>query len=800
MLQISDIILSWRTHKKNPLFVTINILGLTVAMTVIFFTAIYIRYEISYDSWFTGSDRIYRVNEIVTESSGEEKVSPSTPGGLRQVLLNDIPGIESSVRIFDWGSKEWNVTYNNVSHLEQRYMVDSTLFDVFDFEFVKGSPENALNKILSVVLTESIAEKIFGSEEPLGKYLKMSKDTAYTITGIIRDFEKPTHFTDMSIIYNWDTGWAEGSWQPSFFNTYLKLQDGSDPETVLSAINAVIKQHTAEKYARNGSEYRLELEPVRDIHLYSSLSNRWCCAEENPIPASRDILKYSLIAIVIMIIACLNYLNLTTAQTGTRIKQISVSKILGESGMRIFNRLFLETLVMATISALLSISITWMILPYIFTYMGKNLLIAPVGLGSIIGFTLALTLITSILAGLYPAFILSGISPIQKQKEKSFQLFTGKHLRSVSVIIQFSISILLLNSLLIINKQMKFLNEAPPGFNKENLMVLSFNDKLKNWGGETLRDELEKLPGILATTTSWAFPFKLWTQWPFKNPRNDTEFLKINVMSVGAEYPEVMKMDLLDGNFFNPDRSSELKRECIVNEAAAEYLGFHNPVGEHLELPPDRRTKSLEIIGLVRNFNYESLHSEIQPMILVPVTEGLFHIILRLSEENISETISSIQKVWEEYVPSNSFKYEFIDDVLENRYRSEHRIRNVYLGCTIIAIMIACMGLFGMSVYIAEQKTKEIGIRKVMGASVFSIEKLLLKGLVIQVLISNILAIPLTYILMQRWLDNYAYKINIEPTDFLITVIISLILGIVTVGVQTIRSARSNPINSLRYE
>jgi len=779
---------------------TINILGLAVAMTVVILIAIYVRHEISYDSWFEDAGRIYRVIEIVTESSGEEIVSPTTPGGLHQVLLRDIPGIESSVRIFNWGSREWNVSYNNVTHLEQRCMVDTTLLDVFDLEFIKGSPENALNTRLSVVLTESMALKIFGNDEPVGNYLDLTKDTVYTVTGVIRDFDKPTHLESMSIIYDWDVGWADESWQPSFFNTYVKLKEGTDSETVLSVINAVITPHTTEKYSRTGSVYRLELEPVRDIHLYSSLSSRWCCGEENPVPTINNIIKYSVIAVVILIIACLNYLNLATARTGARTKQISICKILGETRMNIFNRLLLETFVMTLIAVLLAQLIIQLVLPYFITYTGKNLLYDPLELRYIVGFILSLTVITSVLAGLYPAFSLSGILPIQKLKVRLFQLFKGKNLRAVSVIIQFSISIFLINSLLIINKQLKFIDEKSVGFENNNLMVLSFDDKLKDTGNEALKGELEKLPGVQAATTSWTFPFKLWSQWSFRDPKTDNTYVKINAMLVGADFPEVMKMNLLDGRFFHPDQVSESEKVCIVNEATAKFFGFHNPVGKYLELPPDRVVKRLEIIGLVRNFHFESLHSVVQPMILIRENRSLFHIILRLSKENIAGSISDIEKVWNEYGPPNSFEYQFIDDVLENRYRAEHRMKNVYFGCTILAILIACMGLFAMSVYLAEQKTKEIGIRKVLGASIYGIELLLLKEFVIQVIISNIIAIPISYYLMHQWLENYAYRISIEPTTFLITAVISLLIGVLTISVQTIRAATSNPINSLRYE
>ena len=801
-MNLSDIKLSWRTHKKNPLFTAINILGMAVAMAAVILIAIYVRYELSYDAHWKDADRIYRVNGTWITETGEEITSPTSVGALKTAFERNIPGIEAITRIIDWG---WltSISSEKASAPVLIPMADSTLFDVFDIKLLKGNPRTALSDHFSVVINESSARKFFGDEYPIGKHLDTDADTFYTVTGVFEDITKPTHLKKYQMFHGLPRNWIDDNWGLDLLNTYIMLQEGVDPHSLQPALDSLVKPHVKEFFNQKGKEFRLNLQPVRDIHLYSTLSNKFSCCEENTTPAIENIRLFSGVGLLILIIACLNFINLSTARSSARSKQIGIAKVAGATRGRLFRSFVLESIILTAVSMAIALLISVLFMSQFAIVFGIDPDIVKWLDLKTSGLLVLFTLVVGLLAGFYPAAFLSDFRPAQVLKGTLSLGIKGSKLRAILVIFQFSISIALITGILIVHNQISYIFNKPLGYDIENVVLLDLMKYEGDWSEEAFINELSSLPGVVDLATAIHVPLLPGVGCAGLGkcfiPGTNDEMLDLHMLRVGTSFPQMFRMNLLAGRWFDKETDSKNDLPIIINQTMAKQLGIDEPVGKQIKSPYKEETRLSTIIGVVEDFHLKSLHSQIEPTFLRPYDTS-WYILLRFDPNNIPGTLTAVEGIWQELGPPTPFYYQFLEDTYRQIHSADIRFQELFISLTILAIFIACLGMFTLAAYAAERRTKEIGIRKVLGASVSGIVMLLSKEFLILVMISNVIAAPVTYYFMQRWLENFAYRITIELGVFLIAGILSVLIALLTVSVHAVRAAMTNPVNALRYE
>jgi putative ABC transport system permease protein len=802
-MYLTDFKLSWRTHKKNPLFTAINILGMAVAMAAVILIAIYIRYELSYDTHWENADRIYRVNSTWITEAGEEITSPTSVGALKTAFERDIPGIESIARIVDWG---WltSISSEKASAPVLIPMADSTLFDVFDIKLLIGDPRTALSDHFSVVINESSTKKFFGDENPIGKYLDTDQDTFYTVTGVFADITNPTHLNNYQMFIGLPRNWIDDNWGLDLLNTYVMLQKGVDPHGLQPVLDSLVKPHVKEFFSKKGDMFRLDLQPIRDIHLYSTLSNKFSCCEDNTTPAIENIKVFSGIGLLILLIACFNFINLSTARSAGRGKQVGIVKVAGATRGRLFLSFMLESIILTSVSMAIALLISFLFMSRFAIISGINIDIVKWFDLKTSGLLILFTLVVGLLAGFYPAAFLSGFRPAQVLKGALSLGMKGSKLRAILVIVQFSISIALITGILIVHNQISYILNKPLGYDIENIVLLDLMKYEGDWSEEAFINELSTLPGVIDLTTAIHVPLLQGVGCAGLGkcfiPGSNDEKLDLNMLRVGVNFPQMLRMNLLSGRWFDKNTLSENDLSIIINQTMAKKLGLEDPVDKQIKSPYMDGTRTSKIIGVIEDFHLRSLHSQIEPTFLRPDDDASWYILLRFDPNSIHETLTAVEGIWQELGPPVPFNYQFLEDTYQKIHLSDIRFQKLFISLTLLAIFIACLGLFALSAYAAERRTKEIGIRKALGASVSRIVMLLSKEFLILVLISNLLSAPVAYYFMQRWLENFAYRIIIEPKVFLLAALLSLLIALVTVSTQAVRAAIINPVDSLRYE
>ncbi len=802
-MNLSDIKLSWRTHKKNPLFAAINIVGLAVAMAAVILIAIYVQYELSYDAHWENANRIYRVNSTWITEAGEEITSPTSVGALLTAFERNIPGIEASARIVDWS---WLTAISSEKAASPVLipMADSTLFDVFDIKLLKGDPRTALSDHFSVIINESSAKKFFGDENPIGKYLDTDQDTFYTVTGVFADITNPTHLKKYKMFHGLPRNWIDDIWGSGLCNTYVRLQEGIDPHSLQPALDSLVKPHVKKLSSQKGKVFRLDLQPIRDIHLYSSLSNKFSCCEENTTPAIENIKVFSGVGLLILLIACFNFINLSTARSTGRGKQVGIAKVAGATRGRLFRSFMLESVILTAVSMAIALLISVLFMSQFAIISGIDPDIVKWLDLRTSGLLVLFTLIVGLLAGCYPAAFLSGFRPAQVLKGTLSLGLKGSKLRAILVIFQFSISIALITGILIVHNQISYIFNKPLGYDIENIVLMDLMRYDGDWSEEAFINELSSLPGVVDLTTAIHVPLLPGVGCAGMGrcfiPGTNNEMLDLHMLRVGTSFPQMFRMNLLAGRWF--DKETDLKNDVplIINQTMAKRLGFDDPVNKQIKTPYMEGTRMRTIIGVVEDFHLKSLHSQIEPTFLRPDDDASWNILLKLDPNNIPETLTAVERIWQELAPPVPFNYQFLEDTYRQIHLSDIRFQELFISLTLLAIFVACLGLFALAAYAVERRTKEIGIRKVLGASVSGIVILLSKEFLILVMISNLIAAPVAYYFMQRWLENFAYRITIEPVVFILAAVLSLLIALATVSTQAVRAAMMKPVDSLRYE
>ena len=811
----SNFKIAFRNLLKQKVYTFINILGLAVGLAGCIFIYLFIRQEFSYDTFLKDNERIYRL--VCERKYPDHSAFRSTvPHSFERAAKNDFPEIEQSTMAFS--RMKYTFTYKNenddVKVFDEEFVLlaDSNFFDVFSFDFVKGDPLSALSTANSAVLTENTAKRYFGDTDPLGKTLTTSEGE-FKVTGICREVPANSHFNFTVLLSESSFPWRKQENYTSFScYTYFKLTAGSNPADLEAKFPKMVETYASAQieknlgkswadYKKEGNGYRYYLQPLTSIHLDPTYM------EGRMKPGGNRTFVYIMIsvAIFILIIACINFMNLATAQSAERAKEVGLRKVMGSTKKQMISQFLTESVILSSISVLVAVIVILLALPY-FNNITENQLALPLDLVSVACLIL-LAVFIGLLAGIYPSFILTSFNPIDVLKGTFTGNQKGKWIRNGLVIFQFWISIVLIIGTLVIQQQMAFIQEKSLGFIKEQVLVLDRCFPLKPPRAKTLLEEIKRMPEVTSAAGTHLLPGVDENYAGMQClPEGSSEILTTTTMIVADELGETLGMELKEGKWFAKETNDSLS--VMLNETAVKVMGLDNPVGRKLVEMQQRAdgnvAVSYNIIGVVRDFNFTSLHKEISPLALrsnEAFGDGVGYIAVRIKPDQMASAIKSIEAKWKELAPDISFNYFFLDEKIDAQYKSEQNGVRLFVSFSSLAIFVACIGLFALSAYMTSMRTKEIGVRKVLGASVGEVTMLMLKDFVKMILISFVLAVPLAWYMMENWwLQNFAYRIEISVWIIIGSGAMALCIAGLTISFQTIKAANRNPVNSLRSE
>lgn len=798
---------SLRSFKRQRSYLIINILGLSIGIACSLLIALYVINESSYDKFNLKKDRIFRVI-LNGKLGGQELTVSSTPAIMGSTIMKEFPEVEDFLRMNGTGPTvlEYDKQTFTEEHLVQ---ADSSFFNFFSIPVLKGDVKNLLNTPHKVVLSESIAKKIFGKENPIDKQIKIGTDTVrYIITGIMADFPRNSHF-EANVLSSFITNPQSKStiWMNNSFNTYFLLKPNTKPESVDAKFPALLEKYVGpelqqytglsiKEFLAKGNIYRYYLQNLTDIHLDTSVNQNFKA------PVDPKYLKiFGSIALLIILIAAINFMNLSTAQATRRAKEVGIKKVTGSTkGMLIAQFLF-ESFIITFCALIIAIIFIKAALPQFNNLLGIKLELKLFAEWFTIPVIILFTLFVGILAGSYPAFFLSSFNPYEVLKGSIKSSRANGKLRRVLVVFQFAVSILLIVGTLIMYQQIRYMLNKDIGFNKNNLIVINragaLGSKMKSF-----KDAVKNIPGVVNVSSSTALPGRTNNNNGYLlEGRKDETFLMATSW-VDYNFIDTYGMKLASGRSFDESYSSDAEG-CIINEAAIKNFNITDYTKVRFIQPGDSGKKSyLPILGVVKDFNFESLRNPVQPYILKFQTNNSMwgYITVRLSGQNYTKVISAIEEQWKSFVSNNPLQYYFLDEDFEQMYIQEKQNAQMAVIFSILAIFIATLGLFGLTSFTVEQRTKEIGVRKAMGSSVIGIYYEISKEVVILVCISALIASPLIYYISGIWLENFYYRINVGIFTLVAGLIIAVGIALSTISYRVLRAARINPSQSLKYE
>ena len=801
-----------RNLKKSKGNSLINILGLAVGIASCVIILLYIRNELGYDKFYKNADSIYRVY-IKSSINGNESCNCKTAAPLGNTLVHNFPEVITFTRIGFFGNHA--LKYNDKLYRERHlYTADSNFFDVFSLPLINGNPKTVLSQPNCIVMTQSAAQKYFGNENPVGKILNADSQGSYIVTGLMKDFPVNSSFRcDILLSMSTYSVTENDRWLDMSYTTYIVLKKGTDPVFFQKKLKNIVNDYVGpqaesvlgipfREFLNKGNKWDFYLQPFTSIYLYSQReyeidkNTEWADQNRSNIDY---VYIFSAIAFFILLLAVINFINLTTARSETRSKEVGIKKSLGSNKTKLIGQFLTESIIVALLSVLISIVLIEIILPFFNQLAGKNLKLETFSSVYTIPGLILFAVVIGILSGSYPAFYLSSFRPVHLFKSSFEKRITKSTLRSGLVVVQFIVSIALIIGTIIIRDQINYMQNKNLGFNKEQLYTV-INFGVPENKIHVIKQELLKNSDIISLTNSsiMFFPGIPGDGYSY-NERQVSSVISSQYLDVDYNFLKTFKIPLVRGRFFSEEFPSDTG-SVVINEAMNKECGNEDPVGK--ELIQIGQLKRYKIIGVIKNFNYQSLHEQIKPLVLFlsPVNQAASILTIRISSENMKNTIEFINSTWENITGGEDIYSSFIDQDLARLYRSEERAGTVAAVFSALAIFIACLGLFGLASFITEQRKKEIGIRKVLGASVFELITMLSREFTKWVLIANIIAWPLAFYVMNNWLNNFAYRINITPWVFILSGIAALIIALLTVSSHAIKAAAANPIKSLRYE
>jgi putative ABC transport system permease protein len=782
----------------------INIFGLAVGMTCCLLIMLYVKDEVSYDRYHKDADRVYRVVKDFVNDDGTKLPDATTPPALAMAMQKEIPEVECIARVFPGWGRKYLFQYADKRFLEEKiYRVDSSFFDVFSFPFVKGDAKSSFKEINSVLLTETSARKYFGDDNPMGKIIHTDLGELM-VTGVLKDVPANSHFHfDFLVSVRKLGGAIDADWGFYNFYTYVKLK----PNTAIAAaepkIQALYKKNQAE-----GTNI-FYTQPLGSIHLKSNL--KW---ELEPNSDKLYVYVFSIIALFVILIACINYINLTTARSSLRAKEIGVRKVSGAVKSLLVKQFLLESVLTSVIALIIALALAFITLPLVNQLTQKQLsLFNATNIGMLIT-AAGIALLIGLAAGIYPAIYLSSFKPVLVLKGLKTPGPGAFSLRKALVVFQFTISVAMIAGTLIVIRQINYIQNTKLGLNKDQVMVIQGAGELPSAASyESLKNELMEIPGVKKLAgADGMIGGQNWTNGLRAKGSQNAQL--VNFLTVGYDFLDVMGIEVKEGRGFSKQFPADTLHEgergtkerqsgsIIFNETAVKQLGIAEPViGKQIVWGEDEDTTyNLTLVGVVKDFHFTSLKNEIKPFAFVsePPREGLLTV--KLDAANLQNSVAQIEKKWNKFSPDRPFQYSFIDETFSRLYQSEERFKKVFLYITTLAIIIACLGLFGLAAFVIEQRTKEIGIRKVLGASVSGITTLLSKDFLKLVLVAVVIASPVAWWVMNKWLEDFTYRINIGIWIFIAAGVVALLIALLTVSFQAIKAAIANPVKSLRTE
>jgi putative ABC transport system permease protein len=776
--------IAFRHLVKYKVYSFINIAGLAIGIAACLLIVLWVYDELSYDRFNTNVDRIYRVFEENATVSPVFR-SVSTPIGLAPRLQNDYPEIQFATR-FKRGDRTL-VQCNEKSFMEDRFCIaDAELFKIFTVCFIHGNPETAFQNPYSLVITKRISQKYFGPENPVGKSLRVGNQLDFTVTGVVENLpHNSTIQFDLLVPFSLLGSLGLDLNSLGFYDqyeTYFLVRGNASVGALGEGIAGIIKEYDPRRPETLG------IQVLTKAQLFGLAGDG----------KLESVVIFSLLAAFILLIACINFMNLTTARAETRSKEIGMRKAAGASRRDLIKQFLGESIVMSLISGAFALGIVELTLPLVNQLSGKQMRVGlNAGLEILAGFFLII-LLAGLISGSYPALALSSFSPSRVLRSSS-KSGTGRRvlLRKILVIIQFSITIALLVGILMLNKQMNFIHGKDLGYNRENVVYFPLHEAFKD-RYHTFETVLLEHPGIISVSAASQIPTNILSEtsdfeWDGKNPN---EKIYVFFSAVDHKFLETFDMSLVEGRSFSRDMPTDAGQAVVLNQTAAKLLGEGSPIGKRFSVW-GRKSK---VVGVVKDFNFHSLHKKVKPLAMFIEPAFFQHMFVRIKPENMNETIGYVEEIWKDVAPGFPFEYHFLDEAFGDLYKGEQGSRQLLSCLTYIAIFISCLGLFGLTSFSTQQRTKEIGIRKVLGATVASIVYMLSKEFLLLVGFANLIAWPVAYFAMNHWLRGFAYRIDVSWGTFVLAGAMALFIALATVSFQAVKAALANPVEALRYE
>ncbi|KPL17131.1 MAG: hypothetical protein AMS26_02065 [Bacteroides sp. SM23_62] len=796
---------------RQRAYALINIFGLAIGIACSILIVLFVIHESSYDSFHEKAGQIRQV-WITGKFAAAEFQAATTASPTGPVFLEEIPEVINFTRVDRWDNVL--TRYGDRTFLEDHfYWADSGFFEIFSFPLIKGDPSRVLAEPRSMVISESTARKYFGDEDPVGKTIEVFSDsTSYNITGVFRDIpDNSSLYFDMVVDFQSHHRANNTQWTSNNIQTYLLTEEDVMEEDFQEKINTITVKYvgpeiqrfigiTLEDWEAVGNFYQIRTQPMLDVHLNNDITSNL-----RPAGNKKYLYIFSSIALFIILIACINFMNLSTARSAGRAREVGLRKVVGSGKGSLVWQFLAESFLMVVVAMVVALLILELVLPVFNREVQLSLVLDYFGDWYVIPGLLLFVVVIGLLAGSYPAFYLGSFKPVAVLSGKIEQGARSGFLRRILVIIQFSISIFIILGTLVINKQLGYMINKDLGFNKEQMLVIQRFGEIGRRRVETFKQEIAKIPGVISSASSTMVPGHTNNYNGFMmegRPSDQTFLLEVNW--IDHDFPETYGLEITSGRFHSHDYATD-SFAIVVNEMTIQNFTVEEPFETRFVEPGNTQEERdyLQIIGVMKDFHNESLHSVIRPHMMRirdPEWGWIPYLSIRVEPENMSRTIRQIENVWKEFTNDQPFQYFFMDDDFEQHYEQEARTRIIFTIFSILAIFVACLGLLGLTAFTTEQRTREIGIRKAMGASANIIVRLISKEIVILICLATLVAWPFAYFLTRNWLNDFAYRIDLGIMPFLLSFVFALVISLVTISVQAITAALKNPADSLRYE
>ena len=805
--------IAFRSLSRQLGYTFINIAGLAIGLACSILISLYVINEMTYDRFHENAERIYRI-AVKGKIPGNDLNQAVTAAPMYQTLATEYPEIEHVTRVAGFGG--WLVRYGEKKFMETNktfLFADSTFFDVFSFHLIKGNPETALTKPRSLIMTQTAAKRYFGDEDPMGKTLSVEADTTiYTVTGLLEDIPVNSHFhfellgSLGSIRNSRSTNWLNHN-----FYTYISVVPGTDVELLSEKINGIVEKYIGpliqeilgidlDQFAEAGNSFGYYLQSLLEIHLHSDLQ-----AEMEPNGNPAYVYVFSLIAVLILVIACINFMNLATARSASRSREVGIRKVVGSNRGLLIGQFLTESVLLSLVSLVFAVLIVYLIMPYYNNIIRLELHFNLLGNSYLIPMLLLLALVVGLLAGSYPAFVLASFKPIAVLKGELSAGTKKGRLRSILVVVQFTITIIILLGTFIVYRQLNYMQKKDLGFEKENVLVIRRSDALKDQI-DVFKQELVKHSSIISAANSTHIPSSgFWNNAHWLEGQDRSNVLLLMMAVVSYEVADALDLEMAEGRFFTREMPTD-SFAVVINESAVKVLNIADPLSTRFVNPGQtpEEDRFMPIIGVVKDFHYESMHDNINPMIFHFMQgNGEGYLIVRIQPGNLPETVAFVKQTWEDFNSRYPFEYFWLDDEFGKLFEPERRTSQLLSVFSLLSIFLSCLGLLGLISFTTAQRTKEIGIRKAHGASVNIIVYLLSRETIQLLGIATLLATPF-YFVVNQWLQNFAFHIKFNPIlYFIFLIIVALVIltiALLTVSFKAHKAAKANPADSLRVE